>query len=175
MPPSAIRSLKPFFRPRTVAVVGASREGNGIGHRILESLRGSGFAGSLFPINPHATAIAGLPAYPSLTAVSGPVDLAVIAVPSAVVPTVIDDCIVKQVPAVILITAGFAETGAAGTSLERQLLVGVGGERHLAHPRQAGLRQLLGPDAALADRAGGIGCGQPVQPGSVHSNLTCRK
>lgn len=147
MPPSAVRSLKPFFRPRTVAVVGASRESNGIGHRILESLRGSGFAGSLFPINPHATAIAGLPAYPSLTAVPGPVDLAVIAVPPAVVPTVIDDCIVKQVPAVILITAGFAETGASGTSLERQLLEKI--RRHPVRLIGPNCFGLMNPDPAV--------------------------
>ena len=74
-----IESLKPFFRPRAVAVVGASREPAGIGHRILESLQGSGFTGSVIPVNPHATKIAGLRAFPSLLAIPDPVDLAIIA------------------------------------------------------------------------------------------------
>lgn len=118
---SGIQSLKPFFQPRSVAVIGASRERTGIGHRILESLQGSGFAGTIVPVNPHATEIAGLPAFPSLAAVPHPVDLAVIAVPAHLVLSIIDDCGAKQVPAAVLITAGFAETGGPGTSLEQRL------------------------------------------------------
>ena len=116
-----IGSLKPFFRPRAVAVVGASREPAGIGHRILASLQGSAFTGSIIPVNPHATKIAGLKAFPSLPAIPDPVDLAIIAVPPHLVLQIIDDCAVKKVPAVVLITAGFAETGGSGTSLEQQL------------------------------------------------------
>lgn len=132
----SVESLKPFFHPRSVAVVGASRERTGIGHRILESLQGSRFAGSIIPVNPHATEIAGLRAFPSLTAVPGPVNLAVIAVPPNAVLTVIDDCAAKQIQAVVLITAGFAETGASGTSLEQLLLEKV---------RRHGIR-LIGPN-----------------------------
>jgi acetyl coenzyme A synthetase (ADP forming)-like protein len=121
MPNGCIDSLKPFFYPRTVAVVGASRDETAIGYRVLESLKRSGFAGSIIPVNPHATRIAGLRAFPSLKAVPGPVDLAVIAVPSQLVLPVIDDCAAKQIPAVVLITAGFAETGGQGRSLEQQL------------------------------------------------------
>ena len=81
----AAASLKPFFYPRHVAVVGASRKPTGIGHRIIESLQQGGFAGSIVPVNPHATEIPGLQAFPSLRAIPGPVDLAVIAVPADVV------------------------------------------------------------------------------------------
>ncbi|HXV68238.1 MAG TPA: acetate--CoA ligase family protein, partial [Nitrospira sp.] len=118
---NGIRSLKPFFYPRYVAVVGASREQNAIGHRILVSLQESGFTGSIIPVNPHATEIAGLRAFPSLKAIPDPVDLAVVSVPSHLVLQVIDDCTAKQIPAVVVITAGFAETGGTGTSLEQQL------------------------------------------------------
>jgi acetate---CoA ligase (ADP-forming) len=114
-------SLKPFFYPRSVAVVGASRERTAIGHRIIESLQGGGFQGSIIAVNPHATEIAGLRTFPSLSAIPGLVDLAVIAVPAQFVLTVIEDCAAKQVPAAILITAGFAETGGSGISLEEQL------------------------------------------------------
>jgi acetyl coenzyme A synthetase (ADP forming)-like protein len=135
-PDCGINSLKPFFYPRHVAVVGASRKPTGIGHRIIESLQQGGFAGTIVPINPHATEIAGLRAFPSLRAIPGPVDLAVIAVPSECVLSVMDDCAAKQVLAVVLITAGFAETGASGISLEEQLRAKV---------RQHGIR-LIGPN-----------------------------
>ncbi|MEC4890251.1 MAG: acetate--CoA ligase family protein [Nitrospira sp.] len=133
---STAHSLTPLFRPRSVAVVGASRDPAHIGHRLLESLLGGGFTGTIIPVNPLAAEIAGLHAVPSLKAIPGPVDLAVIAVPPRLVLAVIDDCAAKQVPAVILITAGFAETGGAGISLERQLLEKV---------RQHGIR-LIGPN-----------------------------
>ena len=133
---SAAESLKPFFHPRTVAVIGASRNRTNIGYRLLESLRGSRFAGTIIPVNPQATEIAGLPVFPSLRSIPGPVDLALIAVPPNAVLDVIDDCAAKQVPAAILITAGFAETGSLGISLEQQLREKV---------RQHGIR-LIGPN-----------------------------
>ncbi|HLZ35548.1 MAG TPA: acetate--CoA ligase family protein [Nitrospira sp.] len=118
---SVVNSLKPFFHPRSVAVIGASRQQTNIGYRLLESLQGSRFAGTIIPVNPHATEIAGLRVFPSLAAVPEPVDLAVIAVPPQLVLSIIDDCAATNVRAVVLITAGFAETGGAGTSLEQQL------------------------------------------------------
>ena len=118
---NSLESLKPFFHPRTIAIVGASREEASIGYRLLEFLQGSRFAGSIFPVNPHATEIAGLRTFPSLRDIPVPVDLAVIAVPAKLVLSIIDDCAAKQVPAAILITAGFAETGGTGASLEELL------------------------------------------------------
>ena len=118
---SVVDSLKPFFHPRSVAVVGASRERSAIGHRIIESLQGGGFGGSILPVNLHASEIAGLPTFPSLTAIPFPVDLAIIAVPAQFVLPVIDDCAAKRIPAVVLVTAGFAEVGGSGTLLEEEL------------------------------------------------------
>ncbi|MBI5777509.1 MAG: CoA-binding protein, partial [Nitrospirae bacterium] len=129
-------SLVPFFRPRSVAVVGASRDPASIGYRLIESLQGSRFAGTIVPVNPNAAEIAGLRAAPSLLAVPGAVDLAVIAVPSDRVLGVVDECAAKQIPAVVVIAAGFAETGAGGTSLEAQLREKV---------RRHGIR-LIGPN-----------------------------
>lgn len=133
---SAAASLHSFFHPRTVAVVGASRDPGGIGHRILLSLLGSRFSGTIVPVNPHAADVAGLKAFPSLTAVPGPVDLAIVAVLPHLVLSVIDDCAAAHIPAVVLITAGFAETGEAGRSLEQQLCAAV---------RRHGIR-LIGPN-----------------------------
>jgi len=133
---STVESLKPFFHPRSIAVIGASRETSHIGYRLLESLQEGRFAGTIIPVNPHATEIAGLPVFPSLRAIPGPVDLAIIAVPPSAVLDVIDDCAAKQVTAAILITAGFAETGTSGISLEQELREKV---------RQHGIR-LIGPN-----------------------------
>lgn len=133
---TATESLKPFFHPRSVAVIGASRKPDSIGHRLLTSLQESRFAGRIIPVNPHATTVGGLPACPSLLSAPGSIDLAVIAVPPDAVLAVIDDCATKGVRAVVLITAGFAETGGSGISLERELQGKV---------RQHGMR-LIGPN-----------------------------
>lgn len=129
-------SLLPFFRPRSVAVIGASRDPAGIGQRVLRALREGGFPGPIYPINPHAQTVAGLLAYPCVQAVPGPVDLAVVATPPAAVLSVADDCAVKGVPALLVITAGFAEVGEEGARLQAQLL---------ARVRAAGMR-LIGPN-----------------------------
>ncbi|MCX5723248.1 MAG: acetate--CoA ligase family protein [Nitrospirae bacterium] len=133
---STVESLKPFFHPRAVAVIGASRHHTHIGYRLIESLQEGRFAGTILPVNPQATEIAGLPAFPSLQSIPGPVDLALIAVPPNAVLGVIDDCAAKHIPAAILITAGFAETGPLGISLEQELREKV---------RQHGIR-LIGPN-----------------------------
>jgi len=135
-PPYNIESLKPFFLPRSVAVVGASRNQAAVGYRILESLRGGGFTEPIIPVNPHADDIIGLRAFPSLQAIPIPIDLVIIAVPSHLVLPLIDDCAAKHVPAVILITAGFSETGSEGASLEQQIHMKI---------RQHGIR-LIGPN-----------------------------
>ena len=141
--------LTPFFKPRSVAVVGASRDPAGIGHRILLALLGSRFSGSIFPVNPHAAEIAGLKSFPSLTAAPGPVDLAIIAVPPALVLSVIDDCAAAHVPAVVLITAGFAETGGSGLALEQHLQAAIRRHRiRLIGPNCFGLMNLH-PDVQL--------------------------
>ncbi len=131
-----MQSLKPFFHPRGVAVIGASRQQGSIGHRVLASLRSGGFTGSIFPVNPFADTIDGLRVFPSLAAVPEPVDLAVITVPAHLAPSVIDECAAKGVPAAILIAAGFAETGERGARIEEELHTKI---------RQHGIR-IIGPN-----------------------------
>ncbi len=132
----SVKSLDPFFRPRTIAVVGASRTQDGVGHRVLEALQRGGFTGRIIPVNPHASEIAGLKTFPAVTAIPERVELAVIAVPSERVLAIIDDCAAKDIPAAVLITAGFAETGGSGLSLERHLAERI---------RRYGMR-LIGPN-----------------------------
>ena len=124
---ATIASLRPFFHPRSVAVIGASRDPSSIGYRILEALVLHRFNGPVYPVNPRATVVGSIPAYPSVQAIPGPVDLAVVAVPRDQVLGVVDDCGRKGVRALVVITAGFAETGPEGAALQRQLVERVRG------------------------------------------------
>ncbi len=115
-------SLRPFFRPRSVAVVGASREPSSIGYRLLDALVANRFHGPVYPVNPKAPVVGNLRAYPSVRELPEPVDLAVIAVPREAVLGVVDDCAARGVRALVVITAGFAEVDAEGRALQRQLV-----------------------------------------------------
>lgn len=129
-------SLDALLRPRTVAVVGASRTRGTIGAEIFHNLIANGFTGAVYPVNPGAAAVQGVKAYPSLALVPDPIDLAVIVVPAAQVPAVVDDCVAGGVKALLVITAGFAETGAAGKQVQDELVAKV---------RGAGMR-MVGPN-----------------------------
>jgi acetyl coenzyme A synthetase (ADP forming)-like protein len=133
---AAAASMRPFFAPRGVAVVGASTHPGKIGSAILSNLRTHGYRGPLFAVHPTATTIDGVPAAPRVTAIPDSIDLAVIAVPAKAAAAVVDDCIAKGVRALVMITAGFAETGPAGARLEADLLERV---------RRAGIR-MVGPN-----------------------------
>jgi acetate---CoA ligase (ADP-forming) len=129
-------SLRPFFHPTSVAMVGASRDPKSIGFRLLEALRNNQFQGAVYPVNPHASEVAGIPVYPSVQAIPEPVDLAVVAVPRQHVLSVVDECGNKGVRALVIITAGFAEVGAEGAELQSQLVEKI---------RQYGMR-MIGPN-----------------------------
>ena len=118
---AATASLRPFFRPRSVAVVGASRDPLSIGYRLLDALVANRFQGPVYPVNPKTPVIGGIRAYPTVRDLPEPVDLAVIAVPRESVPAVVDDCAARGVRAIVVITAGFAEVGGEGPALQRQL------------------------------------------------------
>jgi acetyl coenzyme A synthetase (ADP forming)-like protein len=133
---AAAASMRAFLEPQSVAVVGASRSRGKIGTEILRNLIQTGFTGRIHPIHPEAATLEGLEAVARLADVPGDVDLAVVVVPAADVPAVVDDCIAKRVPAILVISAGFAETGAAGRARETELLEKV---------RRAGVR-LVGPN-----------------------------
>lgn len=124
---STTASLRPFFQPHAVAIVGASRNPANIGTRLLQAAVDAGFHGTLYPINPKADVIGELRAYPSVRELPEAPDLAVIAVPRDAVLEVIDDCAARGVRAVVVITAGFAEIGAEGRELQRQLVEKVRG------------------------------------------------
>jgi acyl-CoA synthetase (NDP forming) len=120
-------SLHPFFRPQSVAVIGASRDPTSIGYRILDSLIRGGFRGSIHAVNPNATRVHYLPAYPSARQIPEGVDLAVVAVPREAVWEVVDDCAARGVRALVVISAGFADAGAEGCAQQERLLEKVRG------------------------------------------------
>jgi len=120
-------SLRPFFQPKSVAVVGASRDPSSIGYRILEALVLYRFQGPVYPVNPKATVVGCFRAYPSVRELPEPVDLAVVAVPRDAVMGVVDDCAARGVRALVIITAGFAEVDAEGRELQKRLVEKVRG------------------------------------------------
>jgi len=129
-------SLRAFFHPRSVAVIGASRDPKSIGYRIVQALATNQFRGAIYPVNPKAATIADLAAFPSVSAIPGAVDLAVIVVPRDTVLPVLMDCAGKGIGSVIVISSGFAETGPEGKQAQDRLLEAV---------RQQGMR-MIGPN-----------------------------
>ncbi|SEL50655.1 GNAT family N-acetyltransferase [Streptacidiphilus jiangxiensis] len=105
-----VASLRPLLRPRSVAVVGVSRRPGTVGHSLLLKIRDGGFTGSLWPVNPHAGQIEGLLCFPSLDALPGTPDLAVLAVPANQVATVAEECGGRGVRALVVLTAGLSRT-----------------------------------------------------------------
>jgi predicted CoA-binding protein len=102
-----------FFNPKVIAVVGATPNPFKGGCSILKNLI-AGYQGRIYPINPRYDKIEGLPAFPSVSAVDGPVDLAIVFVPAQATPDAIEDCIRKGVSGIIIESGGFAETGPEG-------------------------------------------------------------
>jgi acetyl coenzyme A synthetase (ADP forming)-like protein len=115
-------SVQRLLAPASVAVVGASRRPGTIGHAVLRNLLTGDFAGPVYPINPQATAVAGVRAYPTLQSVPDDVDLVIVAVPAEHVLDVAHDAVAKRVKGLVVITAGFAETGADAAAAERALV-----------------------------------------------------
>ena len=133
---AAAASLRPFFEPRAIAVIGANRQPGRIGSEVLRNLREGGFTGGIAPVHPDADTIGGLPAFKSVAAIPFEIDLAIVIVPAANVSAVVDDCIAKGVKTLVVISAGFGEAGEAGTALQTELVDKI---------RAAGVR-LIGPN-----------------------------
>ncbi len=129
-------NLASFFEPRSVAVVGASRQKGKVGHEIVANLLGGRFKGEIYPVNPKAAEIEGLRCYADLKSIGQIPDLAVIVVPAGAVADVIRQCAAVGVKQVIVISAGFKEVGEEGRKLEEELVQLV---------REAGIR-MIGPN-----------------------------
>ena len=130
-----IESIRRLLAPRSIAVVGAGRRPGSIGHAVFRNLIDGEFTGAVYPVNPSAGAVAGVRAYPTVSAIPDPVDLAVVATPAEAALDVVADCADKGVGGLVVITAGFAETG-AGAGREHELV---------ALARRNGMR-VIGPN-----------------------------
>jgi acyl-CoA synthetase (NDP forming) len=131
-----VASLEPIFKPKSVAVIGASTAPGKLGHDILANLKNGGFAGALYPINPKTEEILGLKVYKAINDTPAPPDLAVVVIPAKIVAPTLEQCAEKGVKAAIVITGGFAEAGPEGERLQDELAQVV---------RQTGLR-VIGPN-----------------------------
>jgi acyl-CoA synthetase (NDP forming)/GNAT superfamily N-acetyltransferase len=116
------QAVRRLLEPRSVAVIGAGRDPSGVGHAVLRNVLDHGFAGPVHAVNPAAEEVAGVRAVHDINAIEGPVDLAIVVVPATQVPAVVEDCGRKGVPAVIVISAGFAEAGPEGAALSAAAL-----------------------------------------------------
>ena len=116
-----MNDLTSLMRPKSVAVIGASNTPGKIGYAVVRNMISSGFKGSIYPINPKETEIAGLKAYPTVVDIGEPVDVAVMCVPAKASLSVAEDCGKAGVKHIIVITAGFKEVGKEGRELEQQL------------------------------------------------------
>ncbi len=128
--------LEALVRPRSIAVVGASERPDAWGHWLFRKLLNEGFPGAVYPINRRAQTVLGQPAYATVSAVPGAVDLAIIAIPAAQVFETIRDCCVKGVKAGLIITAGFSEVRQDSRAQEQEMV---------AYARAHGMR-LVGPN-----------------------------
>lgn len=116
------RSIERLLRPRSIAVIGASREPGTVGHELLRNLVAGGFTGPVYPVNPEATSVASLPSWPSIDVVPGPIDVAVVAVPADKVIDVTEACGRAGVGGLVVISAGFAEIGERGAAAQQALV-----------------------------------------------------
>jgi len=125
-----------LFNPRSVAIIGASRDERKAGGSFIKSLINHHFKGPFYAVNPNETDVMGLKAYPSVLDIPGEVDLVVITIPAPAIPKVMGDCAKKQVKCVIIFSAGFREIGAEGRDLEKRVLEAA---------REGGVR-IIGPN-----------------------------
>ena len=115
-------TLAAILRPKSIAVIGASRSSSTIGYQVLANLIRHGFTGPVYPINPKADSIHSIRAYRSVADVGAPIDLGVVVVPKQLVPEVVRDCGEAGVQGLVVISAGFKETGGEGAQRELELL-----------------------------------------------------
>ncbi|MCS7476611.1 GNAT family N-acetyltransferase [Umezawaea endophytica] len=131
------RSVHNLLHPRSVAVIGASTDPTKIGNAVLSNLLSADFTGPVYPVNAEHRSVRGVRAYASVLDIPDDVDLAVVAVPAAVVDEVMDACLAKGVKALLVVSSGFGETGPDGRSAELRLA---------AEARSHGMR-VVGPNA----------------------------
>jgi len=155
---SEAASMAHVLRPSSVAVVGAGRSPGSVGHSIVRGLLAGDFAGTVFPVNPHARSVCGVLAYASLPAIPEPVELAVVAVPARDVVAVTRDAAGAGVRALVIVSAGFGELGEEGREVQAEIL---------AIAREHGIR-VVGPNClGVLNTAPDVRCDATFSPGTA--------
>lgn len=131
--------LDAFFKPKTVALIGATEKEGSVGKTMLSNLKAASFKGEIFPINPKRDSVLGIKAYPSIDKVPKTVDLAIIATPAKTVPALIKECVEAKVKAAIIISAGFKEIGEVGVNLEKEIMKNAAGKLRIVGPNCLGI------------------------------------
>jgi len=111
-----------IFRPRSVAVIGATDRQGSVGRTVVENLRSAESRHAVYPVNPRRTEVLGLPCYPAIGSIPGRIDLAVVVTPAATIPGLIRECVAAGVKGAVIISAGFKEIGPEGARLEAEIL-----------------------------------------------------
>lgn len=114
--------LERAFYPGSIAVIGASSKPGSLSYQLIHNLVNFGYKGSIYPVNPKASSVYSIPAYPAITSIKNNIDLAVLMVPKEMVPETVDECYKKKIQSIVVITAGFKETGKEGAEREAALI-----------------------------------------------------
>lgn len=130
-------NLDRIFNPKRIAVIGASDREGSVGAKLLRNLVGVGYTGAVYPVNPFRSIVQGITAYPTILKIPWQVDLAIVAIPAHTVPQIVEECGKAGVAGVIIISAGFKESGEEGERLEKQIL---------DYKNQYGMR-IIGPNS----------------------------
>ncbi len=139
--------MEQFFNPKSIAIIGASDREKSVGKALLEQLIQGGYEGRIIPVNPNHQSLHGLPCLANITDLSEPVDLALIAVPIAKIPTIIRQCVRARTKGVIIISVGGRELGAAGSYIEEQIRISAeGSDMRILGPNCLGI---IRPDKKL--------------------------
>jgi len=128
--------LDAIFKPKAIALVGATENPGSVGRTVFQNLGRGGFQGVVYPVNPKRNSVLSVKAYPSLSALPEKVDLVVICTPAKTVPGIIQECVKVGIPGAVIISAGFKETGPEGVALEKQIITDA----------RAGGMRLVGPN-----------------------------
>ncbi len=134
----AADTLRAVLCPESIAIIGASKDGTKRGFRSLQKLIEEGYSGMIYPVNPKESEILGRTCYPNLTAIPGPVDLALICTPAKTLPDIIAGCGAKGVKGAVVLAGGFAEAGAPGRCQQKRMV---------AAARAGGVR-IIGPNTS---------------------------
>jgi acyl-CoA synthetase (NDP forming) len=131
--------LEPLLSPRRITVIGASSDTSKVGGSVVRYLRKHGYAGDIVAVNPSGAPVDGVPAVSSLAQIGEPVDLACIAVPAEATAAAVRECVAQGVPAAIIYSAGFAESGPDGLAAQQELIEAAAGKVRLLGPNTMGV------------------------------------